>query len=116
MHFQRNIGKLLIYEFFYLEDIDLGTPNLHVIEIFSHTISHKNLAILAFIAAELAVGGGRFCPPPIPGRVILNPIARRGLCPANRRSKKMTCKLFSSLLIRTKEEGGADFTLPHVFL
>ena len=48
--------------FYVLEDIDLWSSNLHAIEIFSHTISHKSLVILAIIGAELA--GGRFCPPP----------------------------------------------------
>ena len=57
---------------FDLQDIDLGSPKLHTIENFSQTISHENLVILTLIGAELA--GGRFCPPPIPGRVILNPI------------------------------------------
>ena len=78
MHFRRSLGKFLIYDFFDLENIDLGSPNLHAIEIFSHTTSHKKLVILAFIRAELA-GGGRFCPPSLPGHVILNPIRLRGL-------------------------------------
>ena len=50
--------------FFYLQDIDLGSPNLHAIEVYSHTTYHKNLVILAFIGAELAGGEGRFCPLP----------------------------------------------------
>ena len=42
---------------FFPEDIDLGSPKLHMIEILSQPTSHKNLLILAFIGAEL-VGGG----------------------------------------------------------
>ena len=56
---------------FYLEDTDLGSPKLHTIEIFNQTNSHKNLVILAFMGAELV--------PPLPGRVILNPIPGCGL-------------------------------------
>ena len=63
--------------FYDLQDIDPGSPNLHAIEIFSHTISHKNLVLLAFIGAELA--GRADSAPPLPGRVILNPITGRGL-------------------------------------
>ena len=61
MHFDEiyeNFSSMI----FFLEDIDLGSPKLHVIEIFYQTIIHKNLVILAFIGAELS--GGRFCPPP----------------------------------------------------
>ena len=61
-----------------LEDIDLGSPNLHAIEIYSYTTSHKDLVILAFIEAEMARGGGQILPP-VPGRVILDPIPGRGL-------------------------------------
>ena len=63
--------------FFYPEDIDQGSPKFHMIEIFSQPTSHKDLVILAFIEAELA--GGRFCPPPLPVRLILDPILGRGL-------------------------------------
>ena len=49
--------------FFYLEDIDLGSPNLHATGIYSHTTSHKKLVILAFIGAELAGGGVQILPP-----------------------------------------------------
>ena len=72
------IYDLLDSNSFDLEDIDFGLPTLHTIEIFSRTTSHKNWVILAFIGAELAKKG-RFCYPPLTGRVILNPIARRGL-------------------------------------
>ena len=64
MHFRRNLGKFFIYEFFYLEDIDIGSPNLHTIEIFSHATSHKNLMILAAIRAELVGGGADSAPLP----------------------------------------------------
>ena len=64
--------------FFDLEDIDLGSPKLHTVDILSQTTSHKNLVILAFIEAEL-VGGWQILPPPPPGRVVLNPIPGRGL-------------------------------------
>ena len=57
MSFRQNFEKFLICEFFNLEDIDLGSTNLHAIEILSHTTSHKNLVILAFIGVELAGGG-----------------------------------------------------------
>ena len=77
MHFRRNLGKYLIDEFFDLEDIDVGSPNLQAIETYSHTTSHKNSVILAFVGAELA--GGQILPPPLPGRVILDPIPGRGL-------------------------------------
>ena len=50
--------------FYNLEDIDLGSPNLHAIEIFSHRYHlPKKLVILAFIGAELAGGGGQILPP-----------------------------------------------------
>ena len=62
MHFRRNLGKFLIYEFFDFEDIDLGSPNLHAIEIYSHNTSHKNLVILAFIGTELAGEKPADCP------------------------------------------------------
>ena len=62
MLFRRNLGKFLTFEFFDLEDIDLGAPKLHAIEIYNQTTSHKNLVILAFIEAELAVG--QILPPP----------------------------------------------------
>ena len=78
MYFRRNLRKFLIYDFFDSEDIDLGSPNLQAVEIFSHTTSHKNLVILAFIGAELAGGGGADSAP-LPGRVILDPIPGRGL-------------------------------------
>ena len=71
-------GKIWKFDFFYLEDIDLRSPKSHTIEIFSQDTSHKKMVILAFIGAELA-GGGAFLPPPLPGRVILNPIRGRGL-------------------------------------
>ena len=35
-----------------LEDISLGSPKSHTIEIFNQTTSHKNLVILAFIGAS----------------------------------------------------------------
>ena len=69
-------------DFLDLKDIDLGSPKLHIIEIFSQPTSHKNLVILAFIGAELA-GGGQILPPPLPVRVILDPIPGRGLSPAD---------------------------------
>ena len=51
--------------FSYIEDIDLGSPKLHTIEIFSQTTFHKKLVNLASIAAELAAaGGGQILPPP----------------------------------------------------
>ena len=37
-----------------LEYNDLGSPKLYAILFFSKSIFHKNLAILAFIGAELA--------------------------------------------------------------
>ena len=54
----------MIYDFFVLEDIDLGSPNLHAMEIFSHNTSLKNLVILAFIGAEFAGGGQSLSSPP----------------------------------------------------
>ena len=56
-----------LFEIFDLQDIDLGSPKLHVIDTFNQATFN---VILAFIGAELA--GGRFCPLPWP--VILNPI------------------------------------------
>ena len=52
---------------------------MHKIEIFSQTISYKNLVILAFIGAELA--GEQILPSPFPCgvHVILDPISGRGL-------------------------------------
>ena len=41
---------------FVLEVIDIGSPKLRTIDIFSQTTSHKHLVILAFIGAELAGG------------------------------------------------------------
>ena len=66
MHFRRNLGIFLRYDFFYLEDTDLGSPNLYTIETFSHATFNKKLVILAFIGAELA-GGGPDSAPPFPG-------------------------------------------------
>ena len=79
----------LIY--FYLEDIDLGSRKLHVIEIFYQTTFPKNLVILAFIGAELA-GGHRFCPPTLPWRLILDPIQGRGLMAGCFHFKKQHCQ------------------------
>ena len=57
MYLPQNLGFFKIH-FFYLEDIDLVSPKLQKIEIFSQTTSQENLVILAFIGAELAEGGG----------------------------------------------------------
>ena len=57
MHFRQILGFFFKCDFLGLEDIDLGSLKLHVIEIFNQTTFHKNLAVLAFIEAELA--GGR---------------------------------------------------------
>ena len=46
---------------FDLEDIGLGSPELHAMEVFIQTTFHKHLVILAFIVAELA--GGQIFPP-----------------------------------------------------
>ena len=46
-----------------LEDIDVRSPALHTIDIFSQTTYHQNWVILAFIGAELA-GGTDSAPPP----------------------------------------------------
>ena len=62
--FSTKFRNFVRHDFYYLEDIDLGSSNLHAIEIFSHTISHKNLVILAIIRAELARGGKIQPPPP----------------------------------------------------
>ena len=48
-----------------------------MIEMLSQPTSHENLVILAFIGAELAEGG-QILPPPLPVRVILDPIPGRG--------------------------------------
>ena len=73
----------LNFIFFYLEDIDLGSPKLHVIEIFNQpTFYKKNLVILAFIGAELA-GRADSAPLPLPWRVLLNLIPRLGLSGRN---------------------------------
>ena len=62
--------------FFLLEDIAIGSPTSHMMDIFSQPTYHKNLMILAFIGAELA--GGQILPP-LPLRVILDPIPGRGI-------------------------------------
>ena len=69
MHFQQNLRFLFKFDFFYLEDIDLGSPKLLVLEIFDQTTFHKNLVILAFIGAELA-GGADSAPHPQPTQLI----------------------------------------------
>ena len=51
------------FDFFTLK-IYLGSPKLHMIEIVGQPTSLKNLAILAFIGAELA--GGTDSAPPFP--------------------------------------------------
>ena len=61
--FSQKIRSFLKLVFLDLEDIDLGSPELPMIEIFSQPTSHKNLVILAFIGAELA-GAGQILPPP----------------------------------------------------
>ena len=61
---------------FYLEDTDLGSSKLHAIEIYNQTTCLKYLVVLAYIGTEFA--GGQILPP-LPGRVILNPIPGHGL-------------------------------------
>ena len=75
MHFYTKSKKKR--NLFDLGDIDLGSPKLQEIEIFSQTTAHKNLVILAFIGAELAGGGADSAPLPV--HVILDPIPGRGL-------------------------------------
>ena len=47
---------------FDIEDIGLGSPELHKIEILSQTTYHKNLVILAFIGAKFLGGGADSVP------------------------------------------------------
>ena len=47
--FSTKFSNIFEIRFFYFEDIDLGSPKLHTIEIFSQTTFHINLVILAFI-------------------------------------------------------------------
>ena len=54
---------------FDLEDVDLGSPNLHHKEVLYEPTQPPSFVFLAFLGAE--IGGGRICPPP--GRVILRP-------------------------------------------
>ena len=65
MHLPHNLGIFEI-RFYYLEDIDLVSPKLQTIEIFSQTTSQENLVILGCIGAELAEGVGS-APPPFLG-------------------------------------------------
>ena len=62
--FPTKFWSLFQFEFISIEDIDLESPKLHKIEIFSQTTSHKKLVILALIGAELA---GVQILPPFPG-------------------------------------------------
>ena len=61
LHFRQKLRNFWNLTLFDIEDIDLGSPKLHAIEIFSQTTFHKSLVILAFIGAELA--GGQIFPP-----------------------------------------------------
>ena len=55
---------------FDLEDVDLGSPNLHHKEFLCGPTHPPSFVFLAFLGAEIA--GGQNMPPP-PGRVILRP-------------------------------------------
>ena len=55
---------------FDLQNIDLGSPNLHLKEFLYGPTYPPYFVFLALTGAEIA--GGRFCQPP-PGRVILRP-------------------------------------------
>ena len=77
MHFRQNLRKFYEIRIFDLEGIDLGSPKLHVSETFDQSTFHKNLMILAIIGAELS-GVGQILPP-LPWRIILDPIPARGL-------------------------------------
>ena len=48
---------------FYLENIDLGSQNLHLTEFLYEPTYPPNFVFLALTGAVIAVGG-RFCPPP----------------------------------------------------
>ena len=54
---------------FDLEDVDLGSPNMHHEKLLCGLTYPPSFVFLAFLGAEIA--GGRICPPP--GRVILRP-------------------------------------------
>ena len=58
---------------FDLKNIDLGTYVLHLKDFIYGPTYPANCMFLAFTGAEIAGGGGRLCPPPFPGRVILRP-------------------------------------------
>ena len=62
MHFRQKLKIFLKFDFVFFEDIDLGSPKLHFIEIFNQTTSNNKLVILA-------LAGGSFCPLPIPSMV-----------------------------------------------
>ena len=75
--FPQNLGKFLKFQFLWPWRYWPRVRKMHMIEVFSQPTFHKKLVILAFIGAELA--GGRFCPPPLPVRIILDTIPGRGL-------------------------------------
>ena len=56
MHLSTKFREIFEIRFCYLEDIDLGSPKSHMIEIFNQTTSHKNLVILAFIGVSQGAG------------------------------------------------------------
>ena len=80
---------------FDLEDNNLGSPKLHVIQFFNRPTSRKEV-ILAFIGAEIA-GKAGFCPPPSPfsGAVILNPFPERKLSTNKRCSPSCSGTFFA---------------------
>ena len=56
------------------ENIDLGSPNLHLKELLYGPTYPPNFVFLAHTGAEIAGGGVTdSTPPPLPGRVILRP-------------------------------------------
>ena len=49
---------------FDLEDVDLGSPNLHHKEFLCGPTHPQSFVFLAFLGAEIAGGGAEYAPPP----------------------------------------------------
>ena len=64
--------KCCNHDVFDLENIYLGSPNLHLEEFLYGPTYPPNFVFLALTGAEIA-GGGQILPPPPPGCVILRP-------------------------------------------